>query len=239
VCDLAEGILALPDAALGCLAGSIHRCTAPAQPVLWRKDEPAPLSERFLEVSPGGREGTLLGSLTRTLVAREARFFASLESSELYTPGFEAGTEELDERLLRDRQRRILWDALRTTYLGRYRERAEDTLRDESLEVYAWKGPDFVVLPPLVAGYVYFRGLEKDFSFAGTRLSVAFEPVHEWLGERDVWGAMNAEWKVKGCPVGLVVSVGLHDGGLGLDFVGIGTSLSIARKAVALQREGR
>jgi hypothetical protein len=40
------------------------------------------------------------------------------------------------------------------------------------------------------------------------------------------------EWGLKGWPIGLIVSAGLYDGNLEVDFVGIGTSVGMARKAL-------
>jgi hypothetical protein len=97
---------------------------------------------------------------------------------------------------------------------------------------------DFAVLPPLLAGYVYIRGLEKRFSVSGTSLRVTLEPVSKWIDRGDDLAAGAAvEWApTKSFPVSVIVSAGLYDGNAEVDFIGIGTSLGMARRALALQR---
>jgi hypothetical protein len=38
------------------------------------------------------------------------------------------------------------------------------------------------------------------------------------------------EWSMKGWPLGVIVSAGLHDGRYGLDFIGVGTSIGTVRQ---------
>ena len=49
---------------------------------------------------------------------------------------------------------------------------------------------------------------------------------------------MTLEGAHKDFPVGLIVSAGMYDGSAEIDFIGIGTSAGMARKALAIQREG-
>jgi hypothetical protein len=44
---------------------------------------------------------------------------------------------------------------------------------------------------------------------------------------------------MKDCPLGVIVSAGLHDGRYGMDFVGIGTSLGAARRALVMKQGDR
>jgi hypothetical protein len=235
--EFLEDLLRVPDAMLCCAVGTLQETFHSRGTVVrWVKGEPQPLSDRFLEFARTPTEDGLFMTFTRNLAAREGRFFAGLADSEIYTYEFEDGTGELDHDEVMRKQRKIVWDAVRKTYVESYREKAEKTLKEDSFEVRAWMGRDFLVLPPMIAGYIYFRGLEKDFSVGPTRLRFSFEPLEEWLSGDDLWGAMDFECKLDGFPIGLVVSVGLHEDNLGLDFIGIGTGVGIAKKAVQLQR---
>jgi hypothetical protein len=132
----------------------------------------------------------------------------------------------------------VFWDALRRTYLSRYKIQAEEKIKDDAWYFDRWSGADFVVLPPLLGAYVYYRGLDKKFTVMGTRLTLSVEPVSEWVRRnRDVSAAASVEWSMKEWPVGVIVSAGLHDGKYGLDFVGIGTSIGAVRQV--LEEESR
>lgn len=234
--DFFEELLSVPEGMLLCATGSLQEALRPnGEFVRWVKGDPCPISDRFLEFSREARQDGIFTTFLGNLAARENRYFAGFANSELYTHEFEDGTGEIEQDDLMRKQRKILWDAFRRTYVESYRAKAENTIQNESLEVHSWMGRDFIVLPPMIAGYVYFRGLEKDFSVGPTRLTISFEPLREWLSGDDVWGAVDFECKVEGFPIGLVVSIGLHEDELGLDFIGLGTSVGIAKKAVKLQ----
>jgi len=130
-------------------------------------------------------------------------------------------------------QRKVFWDALRRTYLARYKVKAEEKIKEDAWYFDRWSGADFVMLPPLLGAYVYYRGLDKKFRIAGSQLEISIEPVSEWARRRrDISAVASLEWSMKGWPLGVIVSAGLHDGRYGLDFVGIGTSIGTVRQVL-------
>src|SRR5262249_12533426 len=160
----------------------------------------------------------------RQLGDRERKYFSTFGDSRANSFGFQNGTEDADLHELALDQRKVFWDALRRTYLSRYKLQAAEKIKEDAWYFDRWSGGDFAVLPPLLGAYLYYRGLDKKFSVAGSQLTVSVEPFSEWVrGNRDVSAAASMEWKMKDWPLGVIVSVGLHDGKYGLDFVGIGT----------------
>jgi hypothetical protein len=198
----------------------------------WTVGEDAGIASRILDFHVEERQGHIFSDFLARWLEREQRYFSRFEDSHLFSIGFEDGTEEVDMSDLLDDQRKILWDVLRKTYLSKYKLKAEERIRDDAFYFNEWRGMDFVVLPPLMAGYVYYRGLDKKFSVGGTWLRAAFEPARKWGQQEDLVAGFSLEWGLKGWPIGLIVSAGLYDGNLEVDFVGIGTSVGMARKAL-------
>ncbi len=236
VSDVGDALLGPPellfDAVLDGLAAILPRSRI--QTVVPERDEG--ILTRVLDFQKEPRSGRLFTEFLGHFAERERRYFSRFEDSRVSTVGFEEGTEDADLEALEDDQKKILWDAFRKTYFSKYRFRAEERIRDDAFHFNDWRGMDFAVLPPVMAGYLWYRGLEKRFSVAGTSLQVSFEPVSEWIGGRDMIGGAGVEWApTRGFPVALIVSFGLYDGDAEMDFIGIGTSLGMARKAVTLQ----
>src|SRR4029077_13611336 len=103
-------------------------------------------------------------------------------------------------------------------------------------ECRRWNGFDVAVLPPLIGGLLYFRGINKRIPLGETMLRISFEPASEFIHRKHDRSVMAAlEWTEKGFPVGVIVCAGVHDGPDGVDFVGIGTSMGADRRAVENQ----
>lgn len=200
-------------------------------------DNPNGITERLLDFEIDARGGPIFSEFLGHLAEREQRFFLRFAGSGLDSPGVEDGTEDVDAKEVTREQGKILWDALRKTYFSKYKFRGEDRIRDDAFYFNEWRGADFVVLPPLIAGYVYYRGIEKRISVGDTWIRVTLEPLSRWTrGGDDLAAGVSLEWGIKGIPVGLIVSAGRYDGKAELDFIGIGTSLGMVRTALSLQR---
>jgi len=231
--DAAEVLLKGPelliDSIFTCTGGLGTRKTVRA----WDDDDGRSITAEMLDVGIGPRQERIGREFLVQLGTREAKYFANFEDSRANSFGFENGTQGADLQDLAYDQRKVFLDALRRTYLARYKVSAEEKIKDDAWYLDRWTGWDFAVLPPLLGGYVYYRGLDKKISILGSRLTVSIEPVSEWVRRsHDVSAAASVEWKMKDWPLGVIVSAGLHDGKYGLDFVGIGTSISTVRQVL-------
>jgi hypothetical protein len=202
-------------------------------------DDDEGITSRLLDFHVEERQGRLFSDFVGRLMEREQKYFARFDDSYLATPDLSDGTADVDEGELLDEQRKLLWDVLRKTYFSKYRFKADERIKDEAFYFNEWRGLDFVVLPPLMAGYLWYRGLEKRFSMGDTWLQVSFEPARRWADDEELAAGLALDWRPKGFPIGLIVSAGLYEGDPAIDFVGIGTSLGMAKKTVYLQREER
>ena len=197
----------------------------------------ASVTERIFEVQVGRRDGRLSSELFTNWIDREQRFLARFADSELLTFGVQDGTEEVNLDDLRREQGKVLWDAVKKTYLSKYKFKGEDRIREDAFYLDQWRGADFVAVPSLFAAYVWFRGFEKRISLGDTWARVSMEPLQRWVsGKDDMSAGVSVEWGIKGIPVALIVSAGRFDGKTELDFIGIGTSVGMVRKALALQQ---
>lgn len=239
--DLGDAILKGPEMLLdgffGCVSGMGGR-----RPVRgWDDDDGRSITSMILDVQIGARKDRIWTEFVRQFTDREVRYLSNFSDSRVDTFGFQNRTEGADNYEVLLDQRKVFWDALRRTYLARYKIQADERIREDAWYLDRWSGADFVVLPPLVGAYVFFRGLDKKFTIAGTRLLLSIEPVSEWYrgSHRDLPAAIGFEWTMKDVPFGVIVSAGQHDGRLGMDFVGIGTSLGAARRALVMKQGDR
>jgi hypothetical protein len=196
------------------------------------------VTAHFLDFHVERREGRVFTDFTANFMERERRFFAGFESSYLDTTAFEEFGQDIDRRALFREQRKVLIDSLKGAYFSRYRVE-ENRFREEAFTFDRWHGLDFVALPPLALGYFYYRGLERRIAVGETWLYVSVDPLSQWVsGRRELISGASLFWTLRGgWPVGLIVSTGLYDGAVKIDFVGLGTSAGMAKKALYLERE--
>jgi hypothetical protein len=237
VADVCDGLLKGPELLLDGALSLASDLFPRRGTYSWRQDAGDGIASRLLDLDRSPRQGRIFSDFVGRLVEREQRFFSKFEDSYLNTPGVEDGTADVDRGDLADEQRKIVWDTLRKTYYSKYKFKAEERIRDEAFYFNQWRGMDFVVLPPLMAGYLFYRGYDKKISIGETWLRVSLEPIRKWAREDELLAGLSVEWMVKGFPVGLVVAAGLDDGDPELDFIGIGTSVGMAKKTLVLQRK--
>lgn len=224
------------DGIVMCASGMVPR----ADVYSWRAGDDAGIAARMLDFTVESRQGRIFTEFAGHLLDEEVEFWMDFGESHLNTPAFEEGREELDGDALVQEQGKVLWDAFRKTYFSKYKFRAEKAVRDDAFRFRGWRGIDYVLLPPLMGGYVYYRGVEKKFSVAGTRLEVNLEPAYKWADRDDLVAGLSVMWRPrKRFPVGVIVSAGLYGGDVELDFIGIGTSLQMGRRALYLRQDER
>lgn len=201
-------------------------------------DEDQNLTSKVLAVDVHGSTGHLFPEFMTFFAEREQHFFAGFGDSYLATPDVERGVADVDMNALVIEQRKVMWDVLKKTYFSKYRFRAEERIHDDAFYINQWHGVDFVTLPPFIAVYLYYRGLDKNFHVFGTQLRVQLEPGMRFLSGRDVIGAIVAEWRpYKEFPVGIVASTGMYNHRPEFEFIGIGTSIGEVKKAIALGKQ--
>lgn len=237
--DVGDALLRGPEMLLDTLFAASARAVPRPRIQVVGSDQDSGILSRLVDFSADPRSGRLFTNFLTYWTEREQRYFARFEDSRVASVGFEEGTEDVDMDELEGEQKKILWDALRRTYFSRYKFRAEERIKEDAFYFNEWRGMDFAVLPPLMGGYLWFRGLEKRFSIGGTSLRVSIEPLSEWVREDTLVAGLGLEWApTKNFPIALIISAGLDEGNPEIDFIGIGTSLGMARKSIALQRQG-
>jgi hypothetical protein len=239
VADVGDAVLRVPEL----LLDGVFTCTRGSRATVrqWDDDSQRSITAQILDVQIGPRKERIWSEFMRQFTDREVKYLTNFGDSRADTWGFEDRTEDANHYELMLDQRKILWDALRRTYVSRYKVQADERIREDAWYLDRWSGADFIILPPLMGGYIFYRGLEKRFSIGGTKLLLALEPVSEWYrpSKHDRAAAIALEWTMKDCPLGVIVSAGLHDGRYAMDFVGIGTSLGAVRRALVMQQGER
>lgn len=200
---------------------------------LTQEDE-TPLVLRLVSLREPGRMNSPFREFAMRWAEREAKQLGG--DSYLRTFGVEEGLEEPSAHDILHEQEKVLWDVVRKVYLSRYSVRGEARLRDDLWRFGEWKPLDILVLPAVVVAYTWYRGFERRISFAGTRLTLKVEPLKEiyrdYRRNGNEVSAAGFEWEIPGFPLKLIVSTGITEGKYGFDFIGIGTSLGEAKKAL-------
>src|SRR5688572_28894568 len=203
-----ESLLALPDHVVGAVAAALDSI----------RPGDGGIVDRLMSVGvENGRASTFNDFFSR-LIVKEQSYFAKFEETTVID------SEDPDEML--DDQRKLIWDVLRRTYQARYRLRASETLKEDAFDIQGWRGIDLVIVPPLMAGYAMYHGIDRKVSFLGTRMQISIERFSKWRDD-DVPAGIGIEWSVDGWPVSLIVTAGLEDGKFGGDFIGFGTSIGM------------
>jgi hypothetical protein len=230
----ANAVFSFPEEAMDSVVDVFGLLFPDPPPTVAELGEQGMLTRLFQGVSYAEGDGRTFSHFMDFWYEREIRFLKRFDESSLNTYEVEDGTGDIDLSLFLEEQRKILWDAARRTYFGRFRE-VEERARDEAFYVGRWKGLDYVFAPALLGAMVYYRGFDKKFSLGPARLRVEMEPVRKvwqrWSsGEGDVILALGIEFGVKDFPVRFLASVGVHEGDLELEFVGIGTGLNEVKR---------
>lgn len=164
---------------------------------------------------------------------RESKFLGGINDTYLSSPQLEDGKTTMDMGDFMVEQRKVMWDVLKKTYFAKYKFQAEERLHDDAFYVNKWQGVDFLALPPFLAGYLYYRGLDKSFTLDEIKFRARFEPGMRFL-TGEVVGAIMIDIRLKNFPIGIIGSMGLHNGKPDFEFIGIGTSIDSVKKALAL-----
>lgn len=243
--SVANSVFSIPEALLDGLMGFLQELgsSSPSSGVVRvEEDSNDSLTSRLLDVDQTRqRLRRPFVTYLQKLLKEESEFFDRFSSSVVNTPAFEYGGEEIDFHALEDEQRKVLWDSLKATYISKYRMRAEDHVRSDSVYFNRWRGVDFVVMPALLTTYAYYRGLEKKVSMGEVKIRLYIEPINKIRDlrsrEESEGGVLGADISVGDWPVRLIFAGGIHDGHAQFDFIGIGTDFRQIRRLVALISE--
>jgi hypothetical protein len=231
--DLGNTLLGGPELLLDETFLRISALSHPRSPRTSEEEEERSITACILRIEFNQRDQPIGAVFLEQWAASEEKYLATFEDSRANTFGFENRTEDADLAQLALDQRKVLWNAVRRTYLARYKASPEEQIHNEAWYFDRWSGIDFALLPPFIGAYLYFRGLDKRIPVGEMALQIAFEPLSQLRNlKRDRPAAAALEWSVKGVPVGVIVSSGIYSGRYELDFVGIGTSIGSARGAV-------
>jgi hypothetical protein len=164
---------------------------------------------------------------------RESKFLSGFNGTYLSNPQIEDGKAEVDLHTFMIEQKKVVWDILKKTYFAKYRFQAEERLHDDAFYLNNWQGIDYVALPPFMAGYLYYRGLDKTLRVGDFKIHTLIEPGSRLLSG-NVIGAVMVDVRPRNWPLGVVGSMGLYSGSPKFEFIGIGTSIDAVKKAIAL-----
>src|SRR5207249_4111737 len=109
---------------------------------------------------------------------REQKYFTGFAESTLYSSNVEDGDADIDYGRFREDQQKIMMDVLRKTYLTKYFAKVEDRVRQDAYRFGDWNGVDFLIGPPVIAAFTWFRGFERKITISGDlKMHVRLEPL--------------------------------------------------------------
>lgn len=178
----------------------------------------------------------------RTLIMAELKFFASLPTSHINKLGAQMGTEELDSK----RFNRLHWRALSTAMKNGYRERYDipaldlDTILG-AISTGDWI--DFVIIPAAVSIYATRFGIDRKIRISDdVRMELHIEKLSRFQSViQDNHGGrlFSASLNLFKLPVSAIVSLNAAPNGVGIGFIGIGTDVNTALRALYSYEEPR
>lgn len=193
-------------------------------------------TSRIFNFSPQPPREHLFLTMFENAIIKEQRYFSNFDDTHFYIQDSKYESA-LDNEKMIDDHKRLLYDVFKDTYLLKYKLKVDNRVKDEAFNLIEWHDSDYVILPPLIAGYLYYRGLDKDFTIEDTYFKISLESFHKWSREENVVIGAGIEWAPhKSSPIKFIVAVGLEDGDVELQFIGIGTNLSTIKKVLNLQR---
>jgi len=204
-----------------------------------REQEDSSMVSRFVHIKDPGRVDSHFREFAREWVNRQEKVFGAAGDAYLFSVDFD-NVEDVSVDDVMYEEGKILLDVLRRVYLSKYFGGTEDRLKTEAWRVSRWKPIDYVLCPPVLAAYTWYRGWDRRLRLLGTKLHIKIEPparIYEATKhERGrMVGAVTLEWQIGNFPIRLVAAAGWNEGQAELDFVGIGTSVGIAKKAVYMR----
>jgi hypothetical protein len=203
------------------------------------EEDDSSMVSRFVQIRDPGRVDSPFREFAREWVNRQDRIFGSAGDAYLFSVDFD-NIEDVPVEDVMYEEGKILLDVFRRVYLSKYFGGTEERLKGEAWRVSQWKPIDYVLCPPVLAAYTWYRGWDRRLRLLGTKLRIKIEPpakIYETTkheGRRMV-GAVTLEWQVGDFPIKLVAAAGWNEGHAELDFIGIGTSVGIAKKAVHMR----
>ena len=136
-----------------------------------------------------------------------------------------------DDVILYD-QKKAAWRAFKEVYLEKYEFRAIEELRGSRLSPESWSGADYVVIPTLMAGYAWERGIDKRVAGMGIHVEPVKDIVSCLKADDELRAAVGLDFDLPRVPLKLIVTAGIYDGDVELDFIGVATSYGAARAAI-------
>src|SRR5213078_1243436 len=98
----------------------------------WDDDSQRSITAQILDVQIGPRQERIWSEFMRQFTDREVKYLSNFGDSRADTWGFEDRTEDANHYELMLDQRKILWDALRRTYVSRYKVQADERIREDA-----------------------------------------------------------------------------------------------------------
>lgn len=231
-----DSLFLLPELAVDGVVGFIRSFRSPGseQPFRVEREDGRSLTSRLLDIE---QVRPRLAHPTATFLGRwleeEGKYLSGYDMTDLRVPGYEYAAAEVDLDGLWHDQGEVLWDTVKSTYLSKYRLRGEKELRSDDLYFRQWRGEDFVVMPTLLAAYAFYRGFDKRIKFGDFRVGLHLESIRriaETLDDGTQAALAGLSFSARFLPFQILVSAGVQEGDLEVDFVGIGTNFRQLRR---------
>ncbi len=201
-----------------------------------REEDDSSMVSRFVQIRDPGRVDSHFREFAREWVNRQDRVFGAAGDAYLFSVDFD-NVESVSVDDVMYEEGKVLLDVFRRVYLSKYFGGTEDRLKGEAWRVSKWKPIDYVLCPPVLLAYTWYRGWERRIRLGDTKIHIKIQPparIYDTMKHerRRMIGAVTLEWQVGSFPLKLIASAGWNEGRAELDFVGIGTSVGIAKMEV-------
>jgi len=237
---LVDLLIGFPDDIVGGALHSLDLLTHDENDLSMSEESRRALLVRMAASTDVGPRDRPFDSLVGLWMEREVKYFGLWGESPMATIAFEEGLEDLDQVGFIHAQKKVFTHALGRYYLGRYAAPLNDCIRRDVFDLSRWGSADYAVGPCLIAGYLYLRGWDRYFAMGDLDCRLHLAPAeqinrHLKRTEDFLVSAASLELGVKDFPLKAIISGGVLNGGPVVDFVGIGTTVAMAKKAIKLE----
>lgn len=169
--------------------------------------------------------------MAKSLLTSEMKFYGSLRNSQIYKTGVQMGTEDFDSRRFNRLQYRTLFNAMKNAYRDRYRIPALD-LDTVLSTVTTGDWLDVLIIPAAVSIYAAQFGFDRKIRISDdVRMELQIEKLMRWrkmITDDHTGRLLGFSLNLFKLPVSAIVTVYAGNGGVGVEFVGIGTDINTA-----------
>lgn len=223
VAFVGDGLLFLPEILLDLIIQSIDDINGQAT------NDNSTITSKIFDINAQSSRDHLFSIYVQSYLDRERKYLIKYHDITMYDINDDI-IADIDMEKFKDDQQDVMIDALKDMYFSKYKLNINDRTR-EAYNFYEWSGIDYATLPVMISALLYYRGFDRRISMDKFECAVSLEAINSIVRQDNIPFALSFELGLKDFPIKFIMSAGVSKGDLDTSFIGIGTSISAARRS--------